>query len=46
MGPWKTVIGPKLQARRLDDQKAEARIGVCVLNRMAQLGRPVFVRIA
>jgi hypothetical protein len=46
IGRWKTVIGPKLQARRLDNQKTEAHIGVRVLNRMTQLGRPVFERIA
>lgn len=46
MGRWKTVIGPKLQARTLDNQKTEARIGVRVLNRMTELGRPIFERIA
>ena len=46
MGRWKTVIGSKLQARRLDNQKTEARIGVRVLNTMTQLWRPIFERIA
>lgn len=44
MGRWKTVIGPKLQARCLDNQKTEARIGVLVLNTMTELGRPIFER--
>lgn len=42
---WKAVIGPKLQARTLGNQKTEARIGVRVLNRMTELGRPIFERI-
>ncbi|MBP1849315.1 hypothetical protein J2Z17_000736 [Rhizobium halophytocola] len=44
MGRWNTVIGPKLQARGLDNQKTEARIGVLVLNTMTELGRPIFER--
>ena len=46
MGRWKAVIGPKLKARDLENQKTEARIGVRVLNRMTELGRPKFERIA
>ncbi|MBX5212429.1 IS5 family transposase [Rhizobium sp. NZLR11] len=46
MGRWKAVIGPKLRARKFDNQKTEARIGVRVLNRMTELGRPVFERTA
>lgn len=46
MGRWKTVIGPKLQARNFDNQKIEAMIGVRVLNRMTELGRPEFQRVA
>ncbi|MBK3745100.1 IS5 family transposase [Paraburkholderia aspalathi] len=46
MGRWKTVIGPKLKAKDIDNQKTEAKIGVRVLNRMTELGRPKFQRIA
>jgi len=46
MGRWKTVIGPKLKARNFEHQKTEAKIGVRVLNRMAELGRPEFRRVA
>jgi len=34
MGRWKTVIGRKLKARRFENQKIEAKIGVRILNRM------------
>jgi hypothetical protein len=46
MGRWKTVIGPKLKARNFDNQKTESKIGVRVLNRMTELGRPEFRRVA
>ena len=46
MGRWKTVIGPKLKARTIENQKTEAKIGVRVLNRMTGLGRPHFERTA
>ncbi|MFW8609919.1 hypothetical protein [Rhizobium beringeri] len=46
MGRWKAVIGPKLKARHFDNQKTEAKIGVRVLNRMTELGRPKFERVA
>jgi hypothetical protein len=46
MGRWKTVIGPKLKARNFDNQRTEAKIGVRVLNRMTELGRPEFRRVA
>ncbi|GAW36904.1 transposase DDE domain protein [Roseovarius sp. A-2] len=46
MGRWKTVIGPKLKARSFENQKTEARIGVRILNRMTELGRPNFERTA
>ncbi len=46
MGRWKTVIGPKLKARNFDNQTTEAKIGVRVLNRMTELGRPEFRRVA
>jgi len=46
IGRWKTVIGPKLKARNFENQKTEAKIGVRILNRMTELGRPNFERTA
>lgn len=46
MGRWKSVIGPKLKARNFDNQQTEAKIGVRVLNRMIEIGRPTFERTA
>jgi hypothetical protein len=46
MGRWKTVIGSELKAYTCNNQKTEANIGVRVLNRMTELGRPNFERIA
>jgi hypothetical protein len=46
MGRWKAVIGPKLKAHSSENQKTEARIGVRILNRMTELGRPNFERTA
>jgi hypothetical protein len=46
MGRWKAVIGPKLKARRFENQQTEAKIGVAILNKMTGLGRPVFEQIA
>ena len=46
MGRWKTVIGPKLKARHFGNQKTEAKIGVRVLNRMTEFGRPQSRRVA
>ncbi|MFT7594599.1 MAG: hypothetical protein ACI8R4_002564, partial [Paracoccaceae bacterium] len=40
------VIGPKLKARNFANQRTEAKIGVRVLNRMTELGRPHFERTA
>jgi len=40
MGRWKMVIGPKLKARSFPNQKTEAKIGACILNKMTALGRP------
>ncbi len=42
MSRWKTVIGPKLQARSFPNQKTEARIGTYILNKMTGLGRAKF----
>jgi len=46
MGRWKAVIGPKLKARHFGNQKTDAKIGVHVLNRMTELGRPQLKRVA
>ncbi|PHR61335.1 MAG: IS5/IS1182 family transposase [Robiginitomaculum sp.] len=40
IGRWKGVIGPKLKARNFENQKTEVAIGVNVLNKMTELGRP------
>ena len=42
---YKTIIGPKLKARNLPQQKTEASISVRVLNQMTSLGMPVSVKI-
>lgn len=42
---YKTIIGPGLKARTLDNQKAEAAIGVHCLNRFTALGMPRSIRI-
>ena len=43
---YKTIIGPKLKARALPQQKTEAAVSVCVLNRMTSLGMPVSIKVA
>lgn len=40
------VIRPKLKARSFENRKTAARIGVRVLNRMTEPGRPSFERTA
>lgn len=42
----KTLIGPDLKARTLDNQKAEAAIAVGCVNRFTALGMPRSLRIA
>src|SRR6202035_69137 len=42
---YKTIIARRLHARTLSNQKAEARTGCAVLNRMTSLGMPISVRI-
>jgi len=42
---YKTIIGRRLRARTLPNQKTEAKIGCSVLNRMTSLGMPISVRI-
>ncbi len=44
MGRYKSIIGPRLRARRFEVQQTEAAIGVAVLNRMLAAGRPNSVR--
>lgn len=46
MGRWKAVIGPKLKARHFENQQTEAKIGVAILSKITDLGRPVFEQIA
>lgn len=46
MDRWKTVIGPRLKARNFSNQETEVRIGVNILNKMNELGRPRFEAIA
>jgi hypothetical protein len=43
---YKTIIGRRLRARTLPNQRTEAKIGCNVLNRMTRLGMPVSARIA
>jgi hypothetical protein len=42
---YKTIIGRRLHARTLPNQKTEAKIGCNVLNRMTNLAMPVSVRV-
>ena len=44
MGRYKHLIGPRLRARTSSGQQGEVAIGVSVLNRMIQTGKPVSVR--
>ena len=46
IGRWKAIIGHKLKARSFENQNTDAKIGVPILNRMTELGRPNFQRIA
>ena len=40
MGRYKSLIGPRLRARSFSGQQADAAVGVAVLNRMLDAGRP------
>ena len=42
---FKGLFGPKLSARRFDDQRTEAMIKCAALNCIAHLGMPRSVRI-
>jgi hypothetical protein len=46
MSRYKRILGDHLHARKLTGQQAEATIGVTVLNRMIDAGRPDSARIA
>jgi hypothetical protein len=46
MSRYKCILGDHLHARKLSGQQAEAAIGVAVLNRMIDVGRPESVRVA
>jgi hypothetical protein len=42
---YKTIIGRRLHARTLPNQRTEAKIACYALNRMTSLGMPISVRI-
>jgi hypothetical protein len=42
---YKTIVGRRLRARTLPNQRTETKIGRNVLNRMTTLGMPATVRI-
>jgi hypothetical protein len=42
---YKTIVGWRLHARTMPNQRTEAKIGCNVLNRMTTLGMPATVRI-
>ncbi|HME27854.1 MAG TPA: IS5/IS1182 family transposase, partial [Acetobacteraceae bacterium] len=42
---YKTIIGRRLHARILPNQRTEAKIACNVVNRMTRLGMPVTVRV-
>ena len=43
---FKTIFGPYLQARKLPQQKVEAKVKCAALNRMTHLGMPDSYRVA
>jgi Transposase DDE domain len=46
IGRWKQVIGDGLRSHRDDRRATEVEVAVHVLNRMLELGRPNYVRVA
>ena len=42
---YKTIIGRRIHARSLPNQRTEAKVGCSVLNRMTALGMPASARI-
>jgi hypothetical protein len=43
---WKRVIGDRVRAHTDERRATEVDVAVHVLNRMLELGRPTYVRIA
>jgi len=43
---YKTIIGPKMKARKIPQQKTEAQVSVRLLNMMTSLGMPESVKIS
>ena len=46
IGRWKQVIGDRLRAQTEERRATEVDVAVHVLNRMQELGRPKYVRVA
>ncbi|HEY0311351.1 MAG TPA: IS5/IS1182 family transposase, partial [Allosphingosinicella sp.] len=46
IGRWKQVIGDRLRAHTDERRATEVDVAVYVLNRMQELGRPKYVRVA
>ena len=46
MSRWKQVIGDGLRAHTDERRRTEVAVAVHTLNRMLELGRPSYVRIA
>ena len=46
IGRWKQVIGDRVRARTDERRATEVDVAVHVLNRMLELGRPSYVRLA
>ena len=42
---YKIIIGDKINARKLENEKTEVRINCSILNVMTNLGMPVSVKI-
>jgi len=43
---WKTIHGPGMYARKINNQQTEAAVKVAVLNRFIQLAPPIAVKVA
>ncbi len=46
MNQWKQVIGDELRAHTDERRNTEVAVAVHALNRMLELGRPSYVRVA
>ncbi len=46
VGRWKRVIGEGLRSHTDEGRATEVGVAVHVLNRMLELGRPTYVRLA